>query len=405
MGVRRFEIDVAAPILDDLHRRLTELRWPTDATVDALSDVGSGPTGLSRDWLQALTTYWRSGFDWRAQQATLNSFTQVQVDLGDQIVHAVHVPGRGPHPLPLLLCHGWPSSFVEFTKVIPRLTDPAAFGEDPRDAFTVVVPSLPGYLFSTPLPAGHSGGVVALYADLMTQLGYDRFGVHGGDIGSYVCHRLALDHRDRVMGLHTTYPAEPSPPTAAVPADEARFLAERAAELEPGGGYSHMQRTRPLTLAYGLTDSPLALAAWLLDKWRDWTDCNGDLDTRFTFDELLTLITLYWATGCIGTSFSFYRDWGLGAPVDLVDQLYPRSLPGVEPRPLTEDQRIEVPAAVALFKMRYPSSFVARSYADLRRLTVMPRGGHFAACEEPDLLINDLREFFDPLRATESETS
>jgi pimeloyl-ACP methyl ester carboxylesterase len=183
-----------------------------------------------------------------------------------------------------------------------------------------------------------------------------------------------------------------------VTVEERRFLEDRPIGHEAGGGYSRMQRTRPLTLAYGLTDSPVAMAGWLLDKWRDWTDCAGDLDTRFTHDELLTLVMLYWATGTIGSSFGFYRNWGLGAPAALLDRLYPQALAGVEPRPLPTGQRIEVPAAVALFHVRYPRVFVERAYRDLRRFTEMPRGGHFAAFEEPDLLVDDLRRFFRPLR-------
>lgn len=397
--MRPFSIDIPPPVLDDLRERLARLRWPPDEVVAALTAEASAADELSPRWLRGLMEYWRDGFDWPAQQQRLNRFAQVKVDLAGQRVHAVYIRGRGPDPLPLLLCHGWPSSFVEFTKVIPRLTDPGASGGDPADAFTVVVPSLPGYLFSAPLPAGRSGDTIGLYAQLMTQLGHARFGVHGGDIGSYVAHRLALEHPDRIVGLHVTYPAEP--PAALGPdrpTEELRFVAERPANLEAGGGYAHMQRTRPLTLAYGLTDSPLGLAAWLLDKWREWSDCAGDLDSRFSHDELLTLVTLYWATGTIGTSFGFYRDWGLGSPVDLVQRLYPHSLAGVEPKPLRDGQRITVPSAVALFSMRHPRPFVERAYADLRRLTDMPRGGHFAAFEEPDLFTEDVRHFFRPLR-------
>jgi microsomal epoxide hydrolase len=398
MAVQRFTIDVPQAVLDDLADRLARLRWPDEAVLSALG-AEAGSLGLPAPWLRDLMRDWRDRFDWRAQERALNELPQVRVDLDGDLVHAVHVPGRGPDPVPLLLCHGWPSSFVEFTKVIPRLTDPASFGGSEADAFTVVAPSLPGYLFSSPLPAGRSGETVALFARLMTELGYPRFGAHGGDIGSYLTSRLALGHADRVIGVHVTYPAEPAPPTDDELTDEEReFLAARPVGREDGGGYSHMQRTRPLTLGYALTDSPLALAAWVLDKWRDWTDCDGDLDTRFTRDELLTLLTLYWATGTVGSSFTFYRDWGLGAPAALLDQLYPHSLPGVEPRPLGRGRRIEVPAAVALFNVRYPRAFVDRAYADLRQFSEMPRGGHFAAFEEPDLLVDDLRRFFRPLR-------
>jgi pimeloyl-ACP methyl ester carboxylesterase len=398
MAVHQFRIDVPQAVLDDLRARLRRTRWPAEDVVAALA-AEREPVGLSPSWLRKLMEEWRDRFDWRARERALNELPQVLVDLGGQLVHAVHVPGRGPDPLPLLLSHGWPSSVVEFTKVIPRLTDPVSFGEDPADAFTVVAPSLPGYLFSSPLPPGRSGDTPALYARLMAELGHPRFGAFGSDIGAYVTTRLALAHPDRLVGVHVTSPAEPAVPAEDELAGEERdFLVARAADREQGGGYSHVQRTRPLTLGYGLTDSPVALAAWVLDKWREWTDCGGDLLSRFTTDELLTLLTLYWVTGSIGSSFAFYRDWGLGGPPPLLAELYPRSLPGVDPRPLDPGQRITVAAAVALFGARHPRGFVERAYADLRQFSEMPRGGHFAAFEEPDLLVDDLRRFFRPLR-------
>jgi pimeloyl-ACP methyl ester carboxylesterase len=402
MVLRRFNIEVSRQDLEDLQRRLALARWPSRRVVSVLTkDVGVQPE-LELAWMQSLVDHWRNGFDWRLQEATLNAFNQVEVDVSGRRLHAVWVNGTGPAPLPLLLCHGWPSSFVEFTKIIPLLTDPASFGGSELDSFTVVAPSLPGYLFSEPLPAGRSGDTVSLFAGLMHELGYDTFGAHGGDIGSYIVHRLALDYADRVLGIHVTYPAEP-PVTDlnGLSAEEREFLAERPVNHERGGGYAHIQRTRPLTLAYGLTDSPVGLAAWILDKWREWTDCGGDLAKRFTHDELLTLVTLYWITGTIGSSFSFYRDWGLGAPASLIGHLYPRCPPGVEPRPL-QGRQIEVPTAVASAYIRYPERFAARAYGDLRQVSNFTSGGHFLAYEEPELVAEDLRRFFRPLRASKA---
>jgi pimeloyl-ACP methyl ester carboxylesterase len=400
MVVQAFRIDVARQDLEDLYRRLAIVRWPPQKVVEVLTKGVEVQPGPEPEWLHGLVHYWRDGFDWRLQERTLNAFPQVEVDVAGRRLHAVWVQGTGPAPLPLLLCHGWPSSFVEFTKIIPLLTDPASFGGHDRDSFTVVVPSLPGYLFSEPLPAGRSGDTVAIYAGLMRELGYERFGVHGGDIGSYLVHRLALDYPERLLGVHVTYPAEPPDSVVGqLSAEERQFLVERPVNREQGGGYAHIQRTRPLTLAYGLTDSPVGLAAWILDKWREWTDCGGNLTTRFTHDELLTLVTLYWLTGTIGWSFTFYRDWGLGAPPKLVNELYPLCLAGVEPRPL-EDRRIPVPAAIASAYICFPERLAARAYEDLRQVTDFAAGGHFLAYEEPELLAEDLRQFFRPLRAS-----
>jgi pimeloyl-ACP methyl ester carboxylesterase len=400
MVVRPFSVEVPSQELEDLQRRLALVRWPPWQVVSVLTEGVEIQPGLQPVWLRGLVGYWRDGFDWWLQEATLNEFKQVKVDVSGRRLHAVWVNGTGPAPLPLLLCHGWPSSFVEFTKIIPLLTDPASFGGDELDSFTVVAPSLPGYLFSEPLPAGRSGDTVSLFAGLMRELGYETFGAHGGDIGSYIVHRLALDYPERLVGVHVTYPAEPpSTDVNRLSPEEREFLAERPVTHEQGGGYAHIQRTRPLTLAYGLTDSPVGLAAWILDKWREWTDCAGDLTRRFTHDELLTLVTLYWVTGTIGSSFNFYRDWGLGAPASLIGHLYPLCPSGVEPRPL-EGHPIEVPTAIASAYIRYPGKFAARAYRDLRQVTNFAAGGHFLAYEEPELLAEDLRRFFRPLRAS-----
>jgi pimeloyl-ACP methyl ester carboxylesterase len=374
--VEPFVIDVPQSALDDLGERLGRTRWPTGIE-----------GGFEQGELRALVGRWRDGYDWRAHEAALNRLPHVRVKVEGVGVHAVHVRGRGPKPLPLVLTHGWPSSFAEFGDVLGPLTDPAAHGGDPADAFHVVVPSLPGFGFSDPLPPGRTRRVTALWLGLMTALGYPRFAAHGGDIGAFMTNRLAVEHPDRLVGVHTGFPAEPA--SGAGPPEQ-----QRRRERETGGAYAHVQRTWPLTLAYGLSDSPAGLAAWILDKWRDWSDCDGDLRARFTADQLLTVVSLYWLTGTIGSSFRFYREWALGSAPDL----YPDAPPGVDAHRLPPGVRITVPAAVALFKASYPRHEVERAYTDLRRFTEMPRGGHFPAMEEPGLLVDDLRAFFRPLR-------
>lgn len=379
-----FRIRAPDEVLADLDRRLRMIRWPGAVGDDWTS-------GVSPRFLVALVDYWRDGFDWRAREAWLNRHQQVRVRIDGCWIHAVHVQGRGPDPLPLVLTHGWPSSFAEFDQVIDRLVDPTADGGRSGDAFSVVVPSLPGFPFSDPMPGER---VAAAWAGLMDALGYERFVAHGGDIGSFVTTQLALRHAGRLIGIHTTYPAEPSSVRESV------VQRDRLVGRELGGGYAHIQRTRPLTLAYGLTDSPIGLAAWILDKWWDWSDDRLPFEQRFSFDTLLTNVMLYWTTGSIADSFRFYREWGLGgAPLELFAEHYPDALPGIEPTPLPPGRRIEVPAGIALFGQRYPRSFVNRAYADIRSWTVMPRGGHFPALEEPSLLIQDLRDFCRPLRS------
>ena len=361
--------------------------------------------GTSPAFLRELVAWWRSGFDWRAQEAALNRFPQFRATVDGIGLHFVHVPGKGPAPLPLVCTHGWPSTFYELLPLVELLTDPAGHGGDAADAFDVVIPSLPGYGFSDPLP-GHGGSsrIPGLWARLMTQvLGYTRFGAHGGDIGAYVTNRLGYELPEQVVGIHVTMVAEADlGPGAAPPSDAERvFLTDRVAGQETGGGYSHMQRTRPQTLAYGLTDSPVGLAAWIVDKWREWSDCDGDPERRFTKDQLLTTVTLYWVTGTIGSSFRVYRDWALGMddrPETWRGRDREQVPAGIEPRPLPAGEQIQVPAAVALFRERWPREWAERVYRDLRRFTEMPRGGHFPALEEPELLADELRSFFRDLR-------
>jgi pimeloyl-ACP methyl ester carboxylesterase len=396
VGMERFTVAVPQATLDDLAARLARTRWAGELDGPGWQD------GTSPAFLRELVDRWQAGFDWRAQEAAINRFQQFRATVDGVRLHFVHQRGKGPAPLPLVLTHGWPSTFYELLPLVPLLTDPAGHGGDPADAFDVVIPSLPGYGFSDPLQGrGSTNRIPALWARLMTDvLGYARFGAHGGDIGAMVANRLALEHPERLVGIHVTRTAEPyvGPGAAPLTKAEQALLAARARWHEAEGGYAHLQRTRPQTLAYGLADSPVGLAAWIVEKWRAWSDCGGELERRFTKDQLLTTVMLYWVTGTIGSSFRFHREWALGAaslPQAWADRA---EVPTGVVRPLGQGERIQVPAAVALFDYPCPREWAERAYGDLRRFTDVPRGGHFTAMEEPELLAEDLRVFFRALR-------
>jgi pimeloyl-ACP methyl ester carboxylesterase len=378
--VEPFSVHVPDDVLEDLRSRLRHTRWPEPLPYPGWT------AGADLDYLRDLAGYWASSFDWRAQERRLNFFPQFIADVDGQVIHFVHQRGQGASPFPLVLTHGWPSSFVELLNLVPFLTDPAAHGGDQRDSFDVVIPSLPGYAFS-PRPR-KPGACTArtwanLWARLMTQiLGYPRFGAQGQDIGAAVAISLGADHPEVVAGIHLpgvlTFPPKDQP----LSEDGKAFLArqERFRSLE--GAYAHQQGTYPQTLAYGLTDSPIGLAAWIVEKFRRWSDCGGDVERRFTKDELLTNISIYWVTGSINSSFLFYYD----------SQHDPARRPPA---------RIEVPVGVALFPKENPVTG-PREWAEgaynIVRWTEMPRGGHFPAAEEPELLAREIREFFRPLR-------
>jgi pimeloyl-ACP methyl ester carboxylesterase len=383
MRTEPFRIHVTDETLSDLADRLSRTRWP-----DELAGAG-WDYGTSGAYLRELVEYWRTAFDWRAQEHHLNTFHHFRARAGDLAIHFIHERGRGPAPLPIVVTHGWPGSFAEMVKIIPLLADPGAHGGDPDDAFDVVVPSMPGYGFSErpPRPGVSHEAIADLWAELMDGLGYARFGAQGGDWGAGVSTYLALRHAPRVTGLHLNYipgSYQPYVDITAPPLSEAeqQFLVDRERWLRDEYGYGHLQATRPQTLAYGLNDSPAGLAAWIVEKLRAWSDCDGDLERRFTRDELLMHVMIYWVTGTIGSSIRLYRE------------------SRATPLALGPGQTIEVPTAVAVFPLEMPSppaEWVARGY-NLQRWTIMPRGGHFAAMEEPELLAEDIRAFFRPLR-------
>jgi len=400
MDVEHFEVRVSEDVLDDLRARLARTRWP-DEVAEARWDYG---TNLA--YLRELVEYWQAAFDWREQEERLNRVAHLRATVDGFGLHFIHERGKGDDPLPLILTHGWPSTFFEFAKLVPLLTDPEGYGAEAADAFDVVVPSLPGYGFSDrPRERGLSRRIPGLWVRLMEGLGYPRFAAHGVDVGSSVSNLLGFHYPERLIGIHVTYPAEPyvGPGAPELSQDERRFLAGRPGGQEEEGAYTHIQRTKPQTLAYALNDSPAGLAAWIVEKFRAWSDCDGDVEKRFSKDELLTNLTIYWATETIGSSFLVYRDWALGAESNPHAWEDREEVPrGVASKPLAPYERIGVPSAVALFPADPPSGmpreWAERSYSDLRRFGRMARGGHFPAMEEPELLAEDIRSFFRPLR-------
>lgn len=378
MEIRPFTVQVPQAVLDDLSDRLTRTRW-TDEVVGADWDYGT-----NREFLKSLVDYWHDRFDWRAQEASLNQFAHFRAEIDGVGIHFIHERGQGPNPLPLIITHGWPSSFVQMLKIIPLLTDPARHGGDPADAFDVIVPSLPGYGFSDcPRERGMSSQRTAqLWARLMTDgLGYRRFAAAGGDIGGGVTRRLALAHPDLLTGIHLTDVGYPTSDRPDLSDAERGYLNEIRQWTAHEGAYSMLHSTKPQTLAYGLNDSPAGLAAWIVEKFRSWSDCGGDVERRFSKDELLTNITIYWVTGTINSSVRMYYENGHIAP-------------------LTPEQRIDVPAGVAIFPkdlLHPPREWAERSLR-VRRWTEMPRGGHFNAWEEPELYADDVRAFFRDIR-------
>ena len=375
-------LHIPEPAIVDLRERLARTRFPDQAPGPAWS------YGTDLDYMRQLTDYWRSGFDWRAQEARLNAFPQFTTALSDIDLHFLHVPGQGPAPYPLLLLHGWPGSVFEFIDIIPLLSDPARFGGDPADAFTVVAPSLPGYGLSF-RPGQKRFGIEEIadcVAALMSErLGYAKFAVQGGDWGAITAARLGYAHPDKLLGIHVNLLAVRRERDAAAtpPPEETRFYEEAALWLKEETGYQWIQGTRPQTLAFGLTDSPAGLAAWIVEKFRTWSDCDGDVERAFTRDQLLANISFYWFTGAIGSSFFPYyfrmhRDW-----------------------PVPRGAAVAAPTGYAEFPreiLRPPRSLAARTFTDICRWTEMPRGGHFAAMEEPEALAREVREFFRPLR-------
>jgi Predicted hydrolases or acyltransferases (alpha/beta hydrolase superfamily) len=376
--VQPFVIAIPETVLADLRERLRRTRWPDPAPGEPWTQ------GVDLDYLRDLVDYWAYRFDWRAQEARLNQYRHLLITVDGVRIHCVH-HRSATGGIPLVLTHGWPSTFLEPLTLVEYL----------GDRFDLVIPALPGYPFSPrPHRTGINRAVVAqLWHRLMQELGYERYGAHGGDFGAGVATHMALQQPDRLLGIHLSTPemwpwtGPGSPPLSR---EEQAYVDHVARWDETERGYSAIQSTRPQTLGYGLTDSPAGLAAWVLEKWRLWSDSGGDLDATFGRDRLLTMLTTWWVSGSITASMRDYYDnrW--------------------HPAEIGPDDIVRVPTAMAVFANEFvpegepPRSWYERLYT-IRRWTVFPRGGHFAAAEVPDLLAADIDEFFSSV-ADESAT-
>jgi pimeloyl-ACP methyl ester carboxylesterase len=377
--IERFEIHVEDAVLDDLRRRLAQTRFP-----DQIEGT-SWEYGIPVDYLRELVEHWRDTYDWRTHEARLNELAHHRTEIDDQSIHFVHAPSPREDAFPLLLTHGWPGSVVEFLDVIPRLVDPEAHGGEAGDAFHVVAPSLPGYGFSGPT---RSRGwdpwrIAEAFVELMRRLGYERYGAQGGDWGAQVATRIGALDPEHCAAIHLNMalaerPADAPPLTEQDQAD-LRAMQEFAREES---GYALEQSTKPQTVGVGLNDSPAGLLAWIVEKFRAWSDCDGHPEHVFTRDQLITNVMTYWVTGTIASSARLYwelqhRGSGKGPP-----------------------EHVGVPTGIASYPkevIRFPRSWIERRY-NVTHWADMPRGGHFAAMEQPDLFVDDVRRFFRTVR-------
>lgn len=382
LPITPFTIQIEEVVLADLRARIHQTRWP-----DQIPGIG-WEQGTDLDELRQLLGYWADAFDWRAQERALNQFQHFRAELDGLRIHFVHERAPTGGGIPLILTHGWPSTFVELLPLVPLLTNPAAHGIA-GPAFDVVLPSLPGYGFSErPARTGVTyRSTAALWHRLMRGLGYTRYGAGGGDFGAGVATFMALDDPTPLLGLHLStleIPPSTGPGSRPLSAAERRYLERSEAFWRVEGGYKAIQSTKPQTLGYGLNDSPAGLAAWVLEKWRSWADSGGALTTRFARDFLLTTLTIYWVTQTITPSMRDYFDnrW-FGDPLGPADG-------------------VRVPTGIAVFAHQAadegepPREWAERLY-HVRQWTRMPRGGHFAPAEEPELLARDIATFFTAL--------
>ncbi|RDW85458.1 hypothetical protein BP5796_03783 [Coleophoma crateriformis] len=385
MKIEPFKIHVPQSEVDSLRVRLANTRWAPELD----NEDWSG--GVNGTYLRELMTYWQDGFDWRVQEARINSFPQFRTEIDGVPIHFIHVRGKGPNPVPILLNHGWLWTFWDFREIIMALADPAAHGGDPKDAFDVVVPSLPGFAFSGPLRRTDVGYVETadLWVKLMRELGYERFVTHGGDAGAFVSARLGHAHPESIIGVHLSFPILPG--VAHDAGDPADFTPEERTLVEGQdrgpGAFVHVliNAFDPQTLAWAMHDSPVGLAAWILLRRRAWSDCHGDVETKFDKDTLLTHLSLYWFTESFVGSQLFCRASAFPQPMALVNDIKPE---------------INVPTAVAVLPkdLMYKSRSIVAAHSDLRQWTLFPSGGHFGAAEEPKLMTEDIRSFVGPLR-------
>ncbi|KQW72443.1 epoxide hydrolase family protein [Ensifer sp. Root127] len=374
-----FKINIPQSDIDDLNRRLSGVRWPAAPTEDPWI------LGTDQAFLERLLNYWSSSYSWREQEKWLNSFPQFKCAINGHDVHFVHVKGEGTNAKPLLLTHGWPGSFIEFLRAVPYLTTPSKFGGDPRDAFDVIIPSLPGFGFSAcPTVTGVGPKYVAsLWKQLMDSLGYERFFVQGGDLGASVSTWMSFLYPDSILAMHLNFIPGTYRPFLGSAADpispqEDNFLKVVADWASREGAYGALHKTKPETLAFALSDSPVGLASWISEKFHAWSDCGGNIEQSFSLDDLITNISIYWFTNTIASSMRIYVE---GARV---------------PLNFAEGDRVDVCTGVSVFPKEIPMpprSWVERVYR-VEYWKMMDRGGHFAAMEHPKLFAEEMKSFF-----------
>ncbi|MBI1879203.1 MAG: epoxide hydrolase [Chloroflexi bacterium] len=381
MQVQSFQINVPQAVLDDLQARLARTRW-TDEVEGAGWDYGA-----NLGYMKKLADYWQHQYDWRKQEAKLNSFNWFKAEIDGVGIPFIHEHGKGLNPTPIILFHGWPDSICRYLKLIPMITDPASYGGDPNDSFDVIVPALIGYSGRSKAPRKQMLKQIAeLCWRLMTEvLGYQRFAAGGGDGGSPLSQLLGVHHPDSMIGLHLTdigYHATMAHHSGLSEAEQQYLGALQMMGFQEGA-YAMLQGTKPQTLAYGLNDSPVGFAAWIIEKFRSWSDCDGDLEKLYTKDELLTNIMLYWVNGPSVRAVSYREEW-------------------VSPS-LKPDQQVDVPVGLAHppkdINPIPPHEFAERNLKNIQRWTVLAHGGHFVAIEFPELMAEDIRAFFHDLKA------
>lgn len=381
MAIEDFNISVSDELLADLSQRLKNSRW-------ANGKNGSGwEYGTDKNYLKDFISYWIDGYDWKSQERELNKYPQFKCVIDDVDIHFFHIKGKGTNPLPIILSHGWPDSFIRYQKIIPLLTDPLSFGRNENDSFDVVIPSLPGFGFSSSPDSKNlnNADIADLWKKLMTEkLGYDKFGALGGDIGSGVTRYLAYKYPEQVLGIHLSdigiiRDIVFSNNSENLADEEKQYKKTALQWISQEGAYMSIQSTKPQTLAFALSDSPIGLSAWILEKFHSWSDCDGNLENRYSKDELLNNIMIYWLSNSIGTSVQIYRE-----------NTY--SLPPIG--------KIDVPTGIALFPkdILLPPRKWAEKNLNIIHWTEMPCGGHFTAMEAPEAYANDVSTFYRNFR-------
>lgn len=381
MRVEPFTINISDEAIQDLHERIDRTRWPS-----RIEDIG-WEQGTDIDYLQDLVQYWRNEFDWRKQEAKLNELPQFMATIGDQDIHFVHQRAKNGNGLPVMLVNGWPSSFVELVPLVPLLTDPEAHGGKPEDAFDVIIPSIPGYGFSPP-PTRKGMSLIEvskIFGNLMDGLGYETYGVQGGNFGATFATHLSRFNPDKVIGIHLNFVTLHVPTPQRVldgnPTKEDQEYIDALNEYRSKeGAYGLINRTKPQSLGFGLNDSPAGLAAWIVEKFRAWGGCGRDVDKAFSRDDLLTNISVYWFTETITSACRLYWESG--------------------PLKFEPGEMVPAPCGVARFPEDpiYPTRSWTEMYYHVKRWTNMPEGGHFSGLEQPEALVGEIREFFGTVR-------